>query len=134
LKTNKNKQANTSRFRVIRRNMWKVECLVFSKRNVAKLHLLRYFRTFVLSTWERRGQQLQCYLLRVILQISVEICENIPIFVKIREHNGHFPWTLYAFPEATPVGIEGVKIGKNNVFFNEECTPVQYSVHSLPKS
>jgi hypothetical protein len=88
-----------------------------------------FFLHFGLSAWEWRGQQLQCFLLRVILHMSVEICENIPIFLK-SENITQFAWRLYAFPGAPPVGIESVKIVQNNVFFTKNVHQfnIQYTL------
>jgi len=90
LKANKNKQANTSRFRGRRRTRERKKVWYFRKEILPSCTC--YFHTFGPSAWERPGQQMHWFLLGVILKMSVETCENIPIFVKIREHNRHFEW------------------------------------------
>jgi hypothetical protein len=85
---------------------------------------------------ERSGKELNWFLLRVTLQTSVDICENVPNFVKNTKHDRHFAWRLNAFSKGPPVQVKrlslgNVKIGHSNVFFmnNVHQFNIQHSLY-----
>lgn len=85
---------------------------------------------------ERRGKELKWFLLRVILQTSVDICGNVPNFVKNTKHDRHFAWRLNAFSKGPPVQVKRLSLGNvklvhSNVFFmrNVHQFNIQYSLY-----